>query len=753
MSVSLCIISPDKATAKPLVDKYGKYFNKVIVELAPDTQDFSAARNKALKKVKTKYWFWADTDDDIENIEKLPDLVEMMETERLDQIFLPYEYLFSDSSRQECVALHYRERLIRTSHPFKWVGKVHETLDTPENPKRMKVLESVSIKHAYKPPQDIKRSHERNVAIFKKSYKAGDRDPRTLYYLGIGLFGEATYEGNPELYKDAAAMLLEYTQVSGWEEQRYDAWMKIADCLVLIDEFDRAINALLEGMKLLPDWPDAYLKMGDLYLHMEQPGRAIEWLKVGLGKPKPETLEIQDPTAYTYRPLISLALAYFGLARVDEARKYIEQAAKFEPRNRMFKSAYQAIVTAHTEEQTIKAAAWLGKFVEEQGDVKKYVDGLPPFIRNDLRLRPLWVRAHPASKWPQKSIVFYCGEQWEDWGPDTLDKGMGGSEEAIVYLSRELAKLGWRVTVYNQRTEEYVDGEGTTGAVRYKPWELFNPEDEFDVFVAWRNPAMAQKLKIKARLSCVDFHDTPTGHQAVTPTALKAIDLCFLKSKFQKELGEIPDDKAVVIPNGDYTADMNFKVKRNPKKVIYASSADRGLDILLDLWPEVKKEVPDAELVWAYGWNSYDALHKGSPEHGRWKWEVIRKMNEVGARELGRLSHEDLVKEFLSSGVWAYPTSFPEISCITAMRAQITGCKIVTSGYAALQETIIEPEEAIEDIHEKPKEIKKFTQRLVKALKEPRDEAKLAETAGLAKERYLYENIARKWSEVLSGKG
>jgi hypothetical protein len=44
--------------------------------------------------------------------------------------------------------------------------------------------------------------------------------------------------------------------------------------------------------------------------------------------------------------------------------------------------------------------------------------------------------------------------------------------------------------------------------------------------------------------------------------------------------------------------------KRNPYQLIYASSYDRGLDNLLNLWPKIKAQVPQASLKIFYGWNT-----------------------------------------------------------------------------------------------------------------------------------------------------
>lgn len=737
-TISLAILSPDTKTAGRLVSHYSKYFDDVVIQLAPKCQDFAEARNKMSKKVKTDYYMWLDTDDNIEHPELIAELVQLMEADKLDALYLPYHYGYNE--QQELIAVHWRERIIRTSHPFTWKGAVHETLISDSMP-RMAQDERVIVKHAYKTPEQVMKSALRNHKIMEELVKKGDEDPRILYYLGRSYFMLQEFD-------KSAQTLLIYTKVSGWAEQKYDAWMKIGDALLMMDEFERAINANLEAIKLNPAWPDAYLKLGDLYLHMEQPGRAVEWLKLGLNKQPPQTLEIVDPTLYTYRPLVSLALAYFGQGKVKEAKKWIDEAAKFKPRAKMFKSAYEAITGAYIEDQTIRQAAWLGKFVEEKGDLVKYLDSLPGFIKNDLRLRPLRLGANPLVKWSDRSVVFYCGEQWEEWGPDTLDKGMGGSEEAITYLSEELAKLGWEVVVYNQRVEELI----TPAGVKWLPWETFNPEDEFNVFVSWRNPWLASKLGIKARLSCVDMHDTPNGYQSISQKALDSIDLVFFKGFFQCQMSaNIPEDKSVIIPNGIVPEQfVNPGIGRNPKKVIYGSSADRGLDILVrQIWPKVKAQVPDAELVWAYGWDAYDAVHKGDADKGKWKWELKRDMYNVGVKELGRLSHEDLAKEMMSCSVWAYPTSFPEICCITAIKTQAAGVEPITSGYAALQETVVKHESNIQDIHNKPAALKRFTNRLIKALQNPISDEDRAKVAKLVLEKYTWDRIAKEWDRRL----
>jgi hypothetical protein len=84
-------------------------------------------------------------------------------------------------------------------------------------------------------------------------------------------------------------------------------------------------------------------------------------------------------------------------------------------------------------------------------------------------------------------LVIYCDEYgqtwWPGWGPHSLiSGGLGGSEEAVVFLSRALVRQGWNVTVF---LEPAIGGTDEHG-VRWEHLGEFDLSLDFDVFVAWR---------------------------------------------------------------------------------------------------------------------------------------------------------------------------------------------------------------------------------------------------------------------------
>ena len=188
---------------------------------------------------------------------------------------------------------------------------------------------------------------------------------------------------------------------------------------------------------------------------------------------------------------------------------------------------------------------------------------------------------------------------------------------------------------------------------------------------------------------------------------------------------------------------------KNLKRVIYTSSYDRGLEHLLKMWPDVVKEVPDAKLHIFYGWQLFDQFHKGNPGSMSWKENMEKMMEHKGITHHGRVSQADLVSEYEKSGIWAYPTHFGEINCISAIKAQYYGCEPVVVSYAALKETVQYGRRIEGDVYDPSVQLK-FKEQLIDALTNPmsmEDRRKMRVWAG----RYKWEKVAKTWDTLFKG--
>ena len=149
-----------------------------------------------------------------------------------------------------------------------------------------------------------------------------------------------------------------------------------------------------------------------------------------------------------------------------------------------------------------------------------------------------------------------------------------------------------------------------------------------------------------------------------------------------KDIYNVPEHKVFKIGNGLINADhFNKKIGKIPNRFIYNSLPERGLDILLDWFPDIKRELPDAELHVFTDLDITNSEH--SPEEYKAKMESID-----GVVFRGKVKNEVMLDEFMMADVWLYPNIFFETFCTSALEAQAAGCLVVTRKYGALQEVV-----------------------------------------------------------------
>ena len=513
-------------------------------------EDFAKARNANLRQVATDYFFWMDSDDSIENPENLRKVVQMMEDQKLDAVFFPYNYMQNDDG--ECIAWQERERVIKTKHPFKWKGAIHESLVSSAKPSI--VRDDSVIVHHRRHFNDITESSERNHKILTREYNKQPRDPRVTHYLGLSYFMRKDYD-------KAIELLTEHIQTSGWDEGQYRSWCKIAEAHIILDNYAKAQAACNAAIDLLPTYPEAYYIKAEVAFLEEKFQSCIEWLKIAVQKPQPKTASVIDPSRKV-RALVLGAMSYTNLGDPKEAYLTLQDALALSPQNQEANNLKEILQYNYVEDKVLQMVETLAEFyTAHKGDVAKLLESLPGEMFSDPRLNALRAQHIPAQQWEDGSIVFFCGGAANPWGADTLEEGMGGSEEAIVYLSRELAKLGHEVVVYNERDTEYVDAFGHATEfdgedmveqdwkVTYKPWNTLNPNDEFDTLVVWRAPENARMFK--ARKILCDLHDAVEAERVYAEA--ENIDLYMVKSAYHRALyPDLPDDKIKIVSNGIY---------------------------------------------------------------------------------------------------------------------------------------------------------------------------------------------------------
>lgn len=188
-------------------------------------------------------------------------------------------------------------------------------------------------------------------------------------------------------------------------------------------------------------------------------------------------------------------------------------------------------------------------------------------------------------------------------------------------------------------------------------------------------------------------------------------------------------------------------ISRNNQWVLYTSSYDRGLEHLLKIWPEVKKSVPKAQLHIFYGWDLFDKFYHDNPSSMQWKSRILEMIKAEGITEHGRISQEELKDWYQQCGVWAYPTHFGEISCISAMKAQAWGAIPVVVNYAALETTVKYGKKVDGDIYDE-EILKKYKHNLINTLKDNDwQNAIRPQMMEWANNTFPWSMVAKQWSD------
>ncbi len=289
-----------------------------------------------------------------------------------------------------------------------------------------------------------------------------------------------------------------------------------------------------------------------------------------------------------------------------------------------------------------------------------------------------------SKKWPEKSIVYFCGQGLEPWDDSSLKSGIGGSESAVIYLSREWVKAGYKVTVFGSPHTEHVDEYG----VEWLDHSKCHSKDQFDIFIAWRNFGLFDQ-PVSARISLLDCHDILLDTDA-DALKLSRIHRLMVKSVYHRNnLYDLDDGQFEIISNG---IDLGLLEESNSqsrklKKVIYASSYDRGLEMMLRYgWARILNRHPDAELHLYYGWEGYDKMPDPTGKRAQWKRQMLELFRQPGIFEHGRVGHQQLLTEKQSASVHYYGCTFEEIDCISVRESAAAGCLPVSTAYAALNE-------------------------------------------------------------------
>jgi len=392
---------------------------------------------------------------------------------------------------------------------------------------------------------------------------------------------------------------------------------------------------------------------------------------------------------------------------------------------------------------------YLGHLYLQMGSYKEAYQSFRDTITRDVEFTPAYEGARIAASAlglsvvaDKADVVFYTGGTTAFNGRTLEEKGLGGSESALIYVARALAASGMKVRVFCNcdKPSEY-DGIRYGDLVDFHMYRQFN---SFPIIISSRS-LRPFKIALQTQTRILWIHDDINVKYLEGETLnTLPIDRIFAVSRWQRDewshYFHIKQDRFFLTRNGVDLTMFKPGVQRERHRLIYASRPERGLDVLLKLFPIIRNRIPTAELhLYTY----YSPGEKSIDE-------IWRHTQQPGVYIKGCLTKSSLAGEMASARLMVYPSTFRETSCIAAIEAQASGTPVIASTIAALSETVVDgvsgclvPGEPGTDEFGR-----RFAETVIALLNDDISWQRLSQNARSRGEQlYGWEDIAKEWVE------
>lgn len=228
--------------------------------------------------------------------------------------------------------------------------------------------------------------------------------------------------------------------------------------------------------------------------------------------------------------------------------------------------------------------------------------------------------------------------------------------------------------------------ENSLGGTELVTMELFRRlpqeyKDKFQFVIS-----RIHKMEDKPKLYWLHDLALDPAHSFLTePGGINQFEKLIFVSHWQMQqfntLLKIPYSKSEVIKNAIDPIERHEKHRGEKLNLIYASTPQRGLDVLLYALDMLERDDWHLDVYSSfklYGWERndkpFEPLFERCKQHPNISYHGTKPYEEV--RDAYKRAH-----------ILAYPSTWQETSCRVAMEAMSAGCAIVTSNWGALPET------------------------------------------------------------------
>lgn len=379
---------------------------------------------------------------------------------------------------------------------------------------------------------------------------------------------------------------------------------------------------------------------------------------------------------------------------------------------------------------------------------------------------------------------------------DTLSKrGLGGSESAVIMISKELKKIGFDVTVYNN----CVDTDcrpGIYDGVEYIDVKNINVPRHFDVMISSRTfipfvqphlYGLFQPDQYGRMHDCASFKKLSSDYRVMWMHDTFCLADEYLEDLLRDgtihELFTLTDFHTTYVTNNDHGRKRIFEVmrdhmwqtrngvnnyiphvdisKKDRNLFVYNASVTKGMiPLVTKVWPKLKQRLPEAKLTIIGG---YYRFRDNAPPDEQEK--VFRKMVEEPHNDItftGIITQSEIAEIYAKANMFLYPGAFPETHGISTLESLTYNTPLVATRFGALGETAIEQASYFIDYAVVPTplspwinediQVNKFVDKVMEAYGNPYLHQQKQNYCNVIKDINGWDSIALQWKQHIFSK-